>query len=157
MAYVAEEDRLLLKVSTSDDQEYRAWCTRRFARILLDRLEAMFESEVDKAQVVPQEARKEVAQIKHSSSVSEQAFQKPYEAEPTSYPFGEGGLLLTRLSYRQEDNDMIVMSLGGESGKGLTLNMDHRLRHQFYEIITRACTRAQWFEDLDGSPKAVVH
>jgi hypothetical protein len=158
VSYVATEDRLLLKISTSDDQEYRAWCTRRYARLLLDRLEALFENEVgEPQQVVPAEARKQVAELKHSSAVSEQAFQKPYEAEPESFPLGENGLVLTRFSYREQDNDVVMMTLSGEEGKGLTLNMDDKLRHNFYEILTRACQRAQWFEQGDPKAKPVVH
>lgn len=158
VSYVATEDRLLLKISTSDDQEYRAWCTRRYARLLLDRLEALFENEVvDAKQVVPTEARKQVAELKHSSTVTEQAFQKPYEAEPATFPLGEDGLVLTRFSYREQDNDVAVVTLSGEEGKGLTLNMDNKLRHHFYEILTRACQRAQWFEESDPEAKPIVH
>ena len=127
VSYSATEDRLLLKVSTSDNQEYRAWCTRRFVRLWLDRLEALFESEVAEKQVVPAEARRDVAELQHRTSVSEQAFQKPYEAEPSDYPLGESGLLLTKLSYGEKDNDMVSMTLSGDAGKGLTLNMDHKL------------------------------
>ena len=158
VSYVATEDRLLLKISTSDDQEYRAWCTRRYARLLLDRLETLFEKEVGEAQqVVPETARKEVAELKHSSAVSEQAFQKPYEAEPASYPLGEDGLVLTRFSYREQGNDVVAVTLSGEEGKGLTLNMDNRLRHHFYEILARGCQRAQWFEESNPEAKPIVH
>ena len=157
VSYIAAEDRLLLKASTSDQQEYRAWCTRRFTKILLDRLEILFEKEVDEAQVVPQQARKEVAQLQHGGSVSEQAFEKPYEAEPTSYPLGEEGLLLTKISYREQGEEVVVLTLSGDGDKGLTLNMDHKLRHNLYEILSRASRKADWFEDLDAPQKPVVH
>ena len=157
VTYVPEEDRLLLKVSTSDDQEYRAWCTRRFVRLLLDRLEILFESEVTETQVVPQEVRKDVAQLKHRDAVTEQAFTKPYEAEPVSYPLGESGILLTQLSYREKDGGHVTMALSGSGGKGVTLNMDSKLQHHFYEIMSRACQRAGWFEEKDQGGKPVVH
>jgi hypothetical protein len=157
VTYLPEEDRLLLKVSTSDEQEYRAWCTRRFIRLLLERLEAQFETEVDEVQVVPEAARKEVAQLKHKGSVTERAFDKPYEAEPVSYPLGESGLLLTQLRCKKHESGRLVMMLSGSGGKGLTLNMDSKLQHHFYEIIARACQRAQWFEGQDREGKPVVH
>lgn len=149
---------MLLKVSTSDDREYRAWCTRRFSMLLLSRLEAMFETEaVEPQQVVPQEARKEVAQLKHRGSLSETDFTKPYEAEPTEYPLGEDGLLLTRLSYKTGDNGRVSLLLGSKQGKSFTLGMDNKLRHNFYELLSRACHRAQWFEEKDRGGNPVVH
>ena len=157
VTYVPAEDRLLLKVSTSDDQEYRAWCTRRFARLLLERLESLFETEIEEVQMVPEAARKDVAQLKHRGSVTEQAFAKPYEAEPVSYPLGESGLLLTQFSYQHHESGRVVATLSGDGGKGLTLNMDSKLQHHLYEIITRACQRAEWFEVQDRKGKPVVH
>lgn len=157
VSYVDVEDRLMLKVSTTDDKEYRAWCTRRFTRILLERLEAMFENEVDEEQVVPEETRKEVAQIKHDGAVKQQAFAKPYEAEPLEYPLGEEGILLTTLRYNQLESGNISINLSDNSGKGLSLNLDDNLRHQLYELFKRAARRAAWFDNAAPAQKPVVH
>ncbi|MEM0953581.1 MAG: hypothetical protein AAGI24_05515 [Pseudomonadota bacterium] len=157
VSYVNAEDRLLLKVSTTDDKEYRAWCTRRLTKVLLERLELSFEKEVDKQQVVPQETRREVARIKHDGEVEEKAFQQPYEAEPTAYPLGEDGVLITALSEKQLLDDTIAISLKGPEGKGLTLNLDNKLRHQLYELISRAVTRADWFDNAAQHEKPMVH
>lgn len=150
VTYMEAEDRLLLKVSTSDNREYRAWCTRRYTRLLMDRLEALFETEVDQQQVVPEEARKEVARMQHGSEVSEASFQQPYQAEPESYPLGEKGLLLTSLRYNPLQGDVIAMSLGGSDGLSVTVNLDRKLRHQLYELFRRASDRAGWFEPSDA-------
>lgn len=149
VTYVEPEDRLLLKVSTSDDREYRAWCTRRYTRLLMDRLEDLFENEVDEQQVVPGQARKEVARMKHGSEVSEASFQQPYQAQPESYPLGETGVLLTSLRCKQLQGDVFAMNLGGSDGVGVTLNLDRNLRHQLYELFRRASDRAGWFDFVD--------
>lgn len=154
VTYVEQEDRLLLKVSTSDDREYRAWCTRRYTRLLMDRLESLFEAEVDEQQVVPEEARKEVARMKHGEEVSEESFQQPYQAEPESYPLGENGVLLTSLGYKQLQGDVFAVNLSGSDGLGVTLNLDRKLRHQLYELFRRATERAEWF-DSAGAPGTV--
>ena len=86
-------------------------------------------------QAVPEAARKDVAQLKHQGAVTERAFDKPYEAEPVSYPLGESGLLLTQLRCKKHESGRLVMMLSGPGGKGLTLNMDSKLQHHFYEII----------------------
>lgn len=155
VTYVEAEDRLLLKVSTSDDVEYRAWCTRRFTGLLLERLESMFENEVDGQQVVPEAARREVAQMQHGSQVREASFQRPYEAQPESFPLGERGILFTKLGYNELAGGVTTLSLGDGEGRGLTLNLDSSLRHQLYELFRRASTRAGWFDAVPAAP--VVH
>jgi hypothetical protein len=157
VTYVEAEDRLLLKVSTSDNREYRAWCTRRYTSLLLERLESLFESEVDEQQVVPEAARKEVARMKHGSEVSEASFQKPYEAEPESFPLGEEGILLTALRYNQLESGVLTVNLSDGEGRGMTLNLDRKLRHQLYELFRRASGRAGWFEPGGLSVTPVVH
>ena len=159
VSYLEAEDRLLLKVSTSDHAEYRAWCTRRFTRLLLERLDTLFETEMDveSGQVVPEEARREVAKLQHTSKVSEAAFERPYEAEPATFPLGEQGLLLTRIGYKQTPEGQVQMNLSGAEGKGLTLNMDTKLLHHLYELLTRGSQRAGWFEQSADSGKPVFH
>ena len=157
VSYVDVEDRLMLKVSTTDDKEYRAWCTRRFTKILMERLEALFESEVDEEQVVPEETRKEVARIRHDGAVKPQAFEQPYEAEPLEYPLGEEGILLTTLRYNQLESGAVAINLSDNNGKGLSLNLDDNLRHQLYELFKRATHRAAWFDNAAPEQKPVVH
>ena len=157
VSYINAEDRLMLKVSTTDDKEYRAWCTRRLTKVLLERLELSFEQEVDEKNVVPQETRREVARIKHEGEVVEKAFEAPYEAEPMEYPLGEEGVLITGLTEKQLANNTIALSLNGPEGVGLTLNLDNRLRHQLYELLSRAVSRAAWFDNAVQPDKPVVH
>ena len=155
VTYVEAEDRLLLKVSASDNSEFRAWCTRRYTRLLLERLEQLFEDEIDAGQVVPPAARKEVARMQHGGEVAEESFQRPYEANPESFPLGEQGILLTALRCNELESGAVAMSLGDREGRGVTLNLDRKLRHQLYELFQRAAQRAAWF---DASPtSAVVH
>ncbi len=157
MTYVRTEDRLLLKVSTSDSKEYRAWCTRHFTRLLMEHLESMFENEVDEQQVVPEAARKEVARMQHGSEVAEDSFRQPYEAEPDAFPLGEDGILLTQMRYKTLESGAASLNLSGVEGKGITLNLDKNLRHQVYELFRRAAERAAWFDSSPATSAPVVH
>ncbi len=157
VSYVEVEDRLLLKVSTSDEREYRAWCTRRFTRLLMDRLEELFQEEVGDIAAVPSAARREVAEFQHSKNVAEESFQRPYEAEPREYPLGEEGVLATTLKYKQLADNVVQFHIGDSAGKGFTLRLNQNFRHQIYELFRRATQRAKWFEEADSAVGAVVH
>ena len=160
VTYVDVQDRLLLKVSTSEDEEYRVWCTRRFTRLLLERLEDSFQEEMPAAtaEAVPEPVRREVAQMQHKQAVKEESFQQPYEAEPKEYPLGEEGLLVTTLKYKTLPNKSVQMHLGDKQGRGLSLNLDENLKHQLYELFERAAAKAQWFDiAISAGVSAVVH
>jgi hypothetical protein len=160
VSYNETEDRLLLKVSSSEDEEYRVWCTRRFTQLLMERLEVSFQQDLPgaTAEAVPQPARREVAQMQHKQAVQEEAFGSPYSAEPEAYPLGEDGLLVTTIKYSGQSNDSAQMHLGDNSGKGVTLNLDKNLKHQLYELLERGAAKAKWFEvTLAPDISKVVH
>ena len=157
VSYIDAEDRLLLKVSTSEDEEYRVWCTRRFTRLLIDRLEETFQKEIPSAAAVPEPARREVARMQHKQTVTEESFAQPYQAEPTAYPLGEDGLLVTTLKYSQQPDKTVQLFLGNNKGVGITLNLNEHLKHQLYELFTRATGKADWYTDAPSEVSAVVH
>ncbi len=145
VSYVDREDRLFLRVSNSDDQEYRLWCTRRFTKLMLERFDHEFETGVAAQAPVPQEARRDVAQIQHSQTVKEESFQHAYNAEPTDFPLGEQGLLVTTLKYGKNQAGVMQLQLGNGKSKGMSLNLNEEMQHQFYELIRRAAEKADWF------------
>ena len=157
VSYIDTEDRLLLKVSTSEDEEYRVWCTRRFTRVLMDRLEETFQTEMPSSAAVPEPARREVARMQHQQSVTEESFQQPYQAEPTGYPLGEDGLLVTSLKYNQQADKTVQLFLGDNKGVGITLNLNEHLKHQLYELFARAAEKADWYAGVASEVSAVVH
>ncbi len=157
VSYVEVEDRLLLKVSTSDECEYRAWCTRRVTRLLMDSLEQFFQEEVGDVAAVPSEVRREVAELQHSKNVAEESFKRRYEAEPREYPLGEEGVLATTLKCKPLADDVVRFHIGNKDGKGITLSLNQNFRHQLYELFRRASQRAKWFEEADSAISTVVH
>jgi hypothetical protein len=157
VSYFDSEDRLLLKVSTSEDEEYRVWCTRRFTRVLIDRLEETFQTEMSSPSAVPEPARREVARMQHQQTVTEESFERPYQAEPTAYPLGEDGMLVTTLKYSQQPDKTVQLFLGNNKGIGITLNLNEHLKHQLYELFTRATEKAEWYAGGTSKVSAVVH
>ncbi len=161
VSYIDKEDRLLLRVSTSIESEYRLWCTRRFTRLVLDRFDALFQEKVAANVPASSQARREVAQMQHSLAVSEEAFSKDYQAQPTEYPLGENGLLVTTLKYNQSDTGAIQLRFTDGGDKGMTLSLSGNMQHQLYELFRRAAEKAGWFEaggtGAAVAPDTIVH
>ncbi|MCZ6830900.1 MAG: hypothetical protein O7F73_15190 [Gammaproteobacteria bacterium] len=162
VSYIDKEDRLLLRVSTSVDSEYRLWCTRRFTKLLLDRFDDLFQQEVAVTVPAPPQARREVAQMQHNLAVSEEAFSKTYEAQPTEYPLGESGLLVTTIKYNKLSAGGLQLQFTDGGDKGMALNLTDALQHQLYELFLRAAEKAGWIVGGKTGTKAptadaVVH
>ncbi len=157
VSYINAEDRLLLKVSTSENEEYRVWCTRRFTRALMDRLEETFQAEMPSSAAVPEPARREVARMQHQQTITEESFQQPYQADPSGYPLGEDGLLVTNMKYSQQADNTMQLFLGDNKGLGITLNLNEHLKHQLYELFARATEKAEWYTGGASEVSAVVH
>ncbi len=157
--YVEREDRLLLRVANNAEQEYRIWCTRRFTRLLLEHFESEFASEVAaraQAAAVPQDARREYAQMQHALAVKEESFQQPYEALPREYPLGHDGLLASSLKFGRSGAGAMRLEIGDDKRRGMSLNLDRSFQHQFYELLRRAAEKAEWFSARPAG-SGVVH
>jgi hypothetical protein len=156
VSYIDKEDRLLLRVSTSVEAEYRLWCTRRFTRLLLDRLDGLFQQEVAVTVSAPAPARREVARMQHNLAVSEDAFGKAYEAQPTAFPLGESGLLVTTIKYNKLNSGILRLQFTDGGDKGMALSLTEGLQHQLYELFLRASEKAGWFTEDKARPEPVV-
>ena len=99
----AEQDRLLMLVSTDDGAEVRMWITRRFVKLLWPLLVKLAEeaSPRIKVQASP-EARKALLGIEHQKAVQRADFSKPFQQAARSTPLGAEPLLLARI---QTGND----------------------------------------------------
>src|SRR6476660_10139852 len=86
----AEQDRLLMLVSTDDGAEVRMWLTRRFVKLLWPLLVKLAEeaSPRIRTQANP-EARKALLGLEHEHAVSKADFSKPYDAVGSTTPLGE--------------------------------------------------------------------
>ena len=73
VSYFPVEDRLLLKISSRNDDEYRLWLTRRYAQLLLKILDGEMDKSGGKHAVASNEKTRKM--------YKEGAFEKAYEEE----------------------------------------------------------------------------
>jgi hypothetical protein len=147
--YEAEQDRLLMLVSTSDQVEVRLWLTRRFVKLLWPLLVKLAEevSPRIRTQVNP-EARKALLGLEHEQAVSRANFAKPYEAQPRTTPLGESPLLLARVQTGHNRQGQPVVALHPAEGQGVTLTFDSVLLHSVCRLLQAAVKKSDWDIDL---------
>src|SRR4051812_45338641 len=93
--YDQNEDRLLLRLTTTDDCEFRFWLTRRFTKRLWRVLVQMLEWDRAVTQQVDPATRREVLDLQHEGYAREADFRTQFaEGAPRQLVLGEAPLLI---------------------------------------------------------------
>lgn len=146
--YSNKEDRILLRTSTENNDEYLIWLTRRFTKLLIN----IFEKEIDKCGgTTTLSSKKETKKL-----FTDGAFEKPYEEESAkNHPLGKNGVLAFGIKAGTDQNGNLVLELQSESKQGITFNLNETLIYMFYSLLMQAVERAEWqlgkFQELDTS------
>lgn len=135
--YFPNEDRLLLRITTRQDDEFRVWLTRRFTAVLMD----VLNKEIDRRGGLPAVAsRPETRRL-----FQEGALEKPFEEQASRrFPLGDAGFLASRIGTRDQPGNNLSLELRPEAGQGVTLNLDQSLLFLFYNLLTQGVGRADW-------------
>ena len=147
LAFDAAEDRVLFRVSTTAQEEFRVFLTRRFVRMLWPHLLRSLENKVAVKAPVP-EARREVLAFEHEKAVRETDFSKPFaEAaaeKPHRFPLGEEPFVAALGQLRVESAGVYKLSLNPAKGQGVEIGLDDRLMHSFCRLLETAARNAEW-------------
>ena len=143
--YSAENDRLLMLVSTDDGAEVRLWLTRRFVKLLWPLLVKLAEeaSPRIKGQTNP-EARKALLGLEHQQAVKQADFSRPFDQSPRTTPLGAAPLLLARIQSGKDARGLPVISLHPSAGQGITLTLDEVLLHSVCRLLQAAVSKSDW-------------
>jgi len=139
-----QQDRLLLRLSTTDACEYRFWLTRRFVKQLWALLLKMVEWDKAVQQQFDGAIRQTVLEIQHEGYAQQGDFSKRFEDTSRRYPLGEAPILLASGKGMRREGGLQVLSLYPAQGQGLDLTLDARLLHVFVKLLRDGAERAQW-------------
>jgi hypothetical protein len=147
VTYDPLQDRVLLRVGSSDGTEIRLWLTRR----LLLGLRPMWQRAVEHARslVLPagatHDARNALIELERESVRTVGDFKSPFKAAaaPTQLPLGELPLLVSevRLTPQPSGN---LKSEWEENGKAVTMELAPAMMHALSELIDQAVLQAEW-------------
>lgn len=135
ITYAAAQDRLLMRLSTQDREEFRFWLTRRFVKVLRTHLSKSLSTQARIQVQADPAAKRELLN-----------FEKGQTVQDKSLP-----LVLTRFRLQPRDNGSIVLTVGPERGDGIDLALNPHLVHSFIALMDNALKAADW--NLDEDPK----
>lgn len=144
LRFEPQEDRLLLRLGTNDQNEYRFWLTRRYVRLLWPVLLQLLAKTAGAAAVSDEAARRAVLSFRHEEAVHQSDFDTPFEERSRNMPLGEVPALLSRVQLKSEPNGTAVLALHPQEGQGVDISMTESLLHGFCKLLADAVTKAEW-------------
>jgi hypothetical protein len=152
MAYDKLQDRILLRVSTSDHAEFRFWMTRRYVKLLWAMQIKMLERDPVAAVHVDEKVRRTMMGFQHEDAVRAAEFDKKYEEGENTLPLGEAPVLLSRITAKRNANAQQVLSIQPEQGQGIDIVVNSELLHMLSKLLVDAVSQSDWDLNLVIDP-----
>lgn len=155
MVYDKVQDRVLLRVLTSERAEFRFWMTRRYVKLLWAILLKMLERDPAAASV-DEKLRRTMMGFQHENAVRSGEFGKQFEEGMNALPLGEAPLLLTRITAKQDPGGQQLLCMHPEQGQGIDIGVNAELLHMISNLVVDAVAQSDWGLALAIDPDFVT-
>ncbi len=143
-SFSREEDRVLLELNTGSHNAYRLWLTRRFVKLLWQKLLERFEGDPDVVVQPEPRAKRAVMAFQQQKAVQESDFSRQYESTELAYPLGEEPLLLTKFTLGRQKEGATPLRLHTAKGAAVTVNLNREQYYSFCHLLMSATRKSGW-------------
>lgn len=151
--YDLQQDRILLRITNTDGEEYRLWLTRRLCASLL----TDFKTKTSAYRVTRDASKPHTQSAKAGAETVMQAdFEQQAAAQSqdfttkfkpgSSFPLGESGLLVEKLNLQPngKGEGVHALSFYGAEDNGVTIGVTVELFNSIFEVVERIIGRTNW-------------
>ncbi len=163
IAYVPEQDRILVRVNTQDGRELQFWFTRRLTLGLSPMIDKIVTEQVARLDGVAASrlasmdalAKRAVAEFQRNENLKSSDFATPYKSSGATVPLFQSPLLVTEVNLAPLDNGQLRLSCaeklaGGAGDRSFQMALSEQLIHAFVHLLERAVTQSQWHDTAPG-------
>jgi len=176
--FLAVEDRLLLKMNTTSNEEFRFILTRRFVSLLYPILSKILDTNISNTHANKQDsitnnqptehAHQEIVNQQQQDTIKNADTSLPYQSNGLIQPLGTQPILLANISTHVEDNN-VKLSLTPKDGQGISFIIDQNLTHLLRNLLLESLKFADWqlnfqtdlisstTENISQSDKRILH
>lgn len=144
MVYIAEEDRILFRVNSTDKKEFRFWITRRYAMLLAKVLRDHKASDPDVSSQATAQGKQAVQEFKQEKAIDEASFGKKFKEEGNQYPLGQSIRLAYKLSYNMKEDGSLQLSVQPKSGQGINIVINQDINITMTQLLLSAAKNGDW-------------
>ena len=151
--YNEQEDRILLRITNLDSDEYRLWLTRRMCFSLLTEFKTktsayrLTGTVATSASDVQSSASTAVlqAELEQKAVAAHNNYANTFKPG-TQFPLGEKGLLVEEVNLKPHSKGQGVhdLSFHDANGKGITLAVTVDLFNSIFEVVERIAETTDW-------------
>ena len=144
------QDRLILRIGTTANEEIRVYFTRRFLREVWPHLTAMLAGHLAaKPSITTNAQPKPVGEIS--------SFEHPFQDDNPTYPLGATPLLASEATLEAADEGQARLTLREGRERSFNLNLNGELLQALCAMLRAANTQAGWDLVLEyGTPPAIA-
>ncbi|MGI9212861.1 MAG: hypothetical protein ACR2HF_10340 [Methylococcaceae bacterium] len=146
--YSASEDRLIFRFNTTTGEEFTFLLTRRYVKLIwpvLLNVLGGFDSAAPNALM-----REALLSFQHDAIMSQADLSTPFKETPKALrPLGPEPILLGQLTIKRSRQNLPILCMHPEQGKGIELVMDQTLLHSFLGLIIHAVSQSGWDLQFD--------
>lgn len=157
ISYLPEQDRILVRVNTSDNRELQFWFTRRltlglmplFERIVTEHAARSGGPATTHMAAADPMAKKAMAEFARAETIRKADFSTPYRTPEANQPLFDSPLLITDISIAPLPEAQMRMrcteKLGGNpQARRFELALSQQLTHAFMHLLESAVNTSQW-------------
>jgi hypothetical protein len=164
--YLAEQDRILVRVNTQAAEEMRLWLTRRLMLGLWPLLSKLLTKHLLKLEAAgtsldaaDEDLKKMLADFRKEEFLRSADFETPYQETQVELPLGETPLLVTDVDAAPLPNGRLRLSFNerkpnSDKPRSFQMEMEPKLMQGLMHLLEQALARSQWREPF-GAPLAV--
>lgn len=147
--YEPLEDRILLNITTQNQQVYSVWLTRRYLKLLIPALQGKHPRTGSLL------LSDEELGLLHQSLTDEELgspvfsnYEVPEEAE---FPLGEQTIILAKIGFTDLNTAHPIIEFNPEQGAGFSLPYEAYVLKRLLKVLKQALQRANWQLEMDDS------
>jgi hypothetical protein len=165
--YLAEQDRILVRINTAAAEEMRLWLTRRLMLGLWPLLSKLLTKHLLKLEAAgtsldtaDEGLKKMLADFRKEEFLKEADFETPYRENQAQLPLGDKPLLITDVDAAPLPNGRLRLSFnerlpGVTKPRSFQIEMEPKLMQGMMHLLEQALARSQWREAFAAGPVAV--
>lgn len=159
VTYLPEQDRILMRINTTDEEEMRMWLTRRLmvglwplmSKLLTEHLLKLESAGASLSGANP-ELKKMLADFRKEEFLQHADFDTPYKEGQHNLPLGEEPLLVTDVDATPLANGPLRLNFnesprgGAAKPRSFQMEMQPKLMQGLMHLLDQALLQSQWRE-----------
>jgi len=162
VTYLAEQDRILVRINTASAEEMRLWFTRRLLLGLWPLLSKLMTRHLLKLEAAgtsldsaDEGLKKMLADFRKEEFLRDADFDTPYQDNQLALPLGDEPLLVTDVDAAPLPNGRLRLSFnerppGADKPRSFQMELEPKLMQGLMHLLEQALGRSQWREPFEA-------